>query len=138
MKKFRTEVSWSILGPIFAIYSLTSFFIYISEGYNDITILSLSAGIVVLTLYLIFGISYEIVNDEILKVRAGIYYKIDVPIANIHTIEKTNSILSAPASSLKRIEIKYNKYDSVVISPQHREVFLSELKRINPNIEIRV
>lgn len=136
MKKYRTEVSWKIIGPILAIFSLTIFFIS-QSGANTNEVLILVAAALVLALYLVLGIWYEISDDSILKVRAGVFYNIKVPIEHIHTIEKTNSILSAPASSLDRIELKYNKYDSVIISPRHRDLFIQELLKINPNIQVK-
>lgn len=137
MKKFRTEVSLLVIGPVLAIFVLTMFLIY-QEGGSIQEVLAMLGGTLALSLYLIFGIWYEITNDNILKVRASIFYKIDVPIEKIHTIEKTNSILSAPAASLNRIEIKYNKYDSVIISPNHREMFIQELLKFNPDIEVKL
>jgi hypothetical protein len=137
MKKFRTEVSWKILGPILFIFGITIFLIYKSGGNID-EIFALIGGSLALTLYLVYGISYDISDLHTLKVRAGIFYNINVPIEQIHTIEKTNSILSAPASSLDRIEVKYNKYDSVVISPKNRAEFIQELLKINPNITIKL
>ena len=136
MKKYRTEVSWKIIGPILAIFSLTMFFVYQSGG-NIKEVLALLGGTLALTLYLVLGIWYEITDNYMLKVRAGVFYNINVPIEHIHTIEKTNSILSAPASSLDRIELKYNKYDSVIISPRHRDLFIQELLKINPNIQVK-
>lgn len=137
MKKYRTEVSWKILGPVLLIFSIVMILIYKSGGETK-EVLAFLLGTLAMVLYLIYGIWYEIADDYMLKVRAGVFYKINVPIEHIHTIEKTSSILSAPASSLNRIELKYNKYDSVVISPQHRDLFIQELLKINPNIEVKL
>ncbi len=137
MKKFRTEVSWKIVAPVLVIFSVTMYLIYQSGG-NAEEVIALLGGVLAATMYLVYGISYDMSDGHTLKVRAGLFYKINVPIEHIHTIEKTNSILSAPASSLKRIEIKYNKYDSVVISPKNREEFIQELLKINPNITVKL
>lgn len=137
MKKFSTEVSWKILGPVLLIFSIVMFLIY-QSGAETKEILAFLFGALAVVFYLIYGIRYEIADNYMLKVRAGVFYNINVPIEHIHTIEKTNSILSAPASSLDRIEIKYNKYDSVVISPKHRDFFIQELIKINPNIILKL
>lgn len=137
MKRYRTEISIKILGPVLAVFALTIFLVYKEAGYVH-EILILLGAVLVFSLYIIYGIWYEISDNQFLKVRAGIFYKIDVPIDKIHTIEKTNSILSAPASSMNRIEVKYNKFDSVVISPQHREMFIQDLLNINPNINVKL
>jgi len=46
----------------------------------------------------------------------------------------TNSILSAPALSFDRIEIFYNRFDSIVISPGDNAAFIADLKEINSAI----
>lgn len=138
MKKFRTEVSWKILGPVIIIFSFVMSIIYYSAEANLIEILAILIGFLVLTCYMIFGIWYEIINDSTLRIKAGFFYKIDVPINAIYCIEKTNSILSAPASSLDRIEVKYNTYDSVIISPKNRNDFINELLKINPDITLKI
>lgn len=137
MKKFRTEVSWKVAAPILGIFSLLFFLIYMDGG-NVEELIALFGAILAVTMYLVYGIRYDISDGQTLKVKAGIFYNINVPIEQIHTIEKTNSILSAPASSLDRIEVKYNKYDSVVISPKNRADFIQELLKINPSITIKL
>lgn len=44
-------------------------------------------------------------------------------------------MLSSPALSLDRLEVFYNKFDSVIISPQNKEDFIVALQNINPAIE---
>ena len=46
------------------------------------------------------------------------------------------SAFSAPALSLDRIRITYNKYDEIVVSPKDKKVFLDDLTAINNGIEI--
>ena len=57
-----------------------------------------------------------------------------IDISTIKSIEPTHTILGAPASSLDRLRISYNKYDEVVISPRRKEEFISQLQSINPQI----
>jgi hypothetical protein len=45
--------------------------------------------------------------------------------------------LSAPAPSLRRLEIKYNQWDSVLVSPRDQAGFYQCLMTINPNIQIK-
>lgn len=49
---------------------------------------------------------------------------------------ETKSPLSSPATSLDRLEIMYNKNESIIISPKDRTGFINELKTINPGIEV--
>ncbi|RFZ94720.1 hypothetical protein D0C36_04050 [Mucilaginibacter conchicola] len=89
-----------------------------------------------LTLPMLLNTKYTISNNN-LNVRCGFMININVDIAAITKIEHTRSPLSAPALSLDRLEIFYNKFDSVMISPQDSDNFIAELKNINPVIEVK-
>lgn len=41
-----------------------------------------------------------------------------------------------PSLDTNGLIITYNQYDDVFISPKNRSIFLEELKKINPNIEV--
>ncbi|TSJ43894.1 hypothetical protein FO440_06830 [Mucilaginibacter corticis] len=75
------------------------------------------------------------ITGNILNVHCGFFYNTDIDILSIKSIVETNSMLSAPALSGDRIEIFYNRYDSVVISPPDKMAFISALKIINNGIE---
>jgi len=85
-------------------------------------------------LYLMISIKYEI-NESQLIIHQTMG-KMIIDINTIKSIEPTHSILSAPASSLDRLRISYNKYDDVVISPRRKEEFIQHLLSINPQIEL--
>lgn len=84
--------------------------------------------------YLMASIKYEI-NDSQLIIHQAMG-KMVIDINTIKSIEPTHTILSAPASSLDRLRISYNKYDDVVISPRRKEEFIQHLLSINPQIEL--
>lgn len=65
-------------------------------------------------------------------------YWIKIDIQSIRKICKTSNPISSPALSLDRIEIIYNKYDSLLISPKDKQSFVEDLLKINPNIEVRI
>ena len=44
---------------------------------------------------------------------------------------------SAPANSFDRIEIIYNKFDSIIISPENKQQFIESLLVINPDIKVK-
>lgn len=81
--------------------------------------------------------TYYTILEGTLKVRSGFIINITIDILKITRIEPTNTILSAPALSFDRLEVFYNKYDSVVISPSDKAAFIAKLKEINPGIEVR-
>ena len=95
----------------------------------DICVLAFIAHLFILTYYTISG--------NTLKVRSGFIINITIDIATITKIEPTNTMLSAPALSMDRLEVFYNKYDSVVISPGDKAGFIGRLKEINPGIVVK-
>ncbi len=84
---------------------------------------------------MILNTNYTIKGDGSLRVRCGFLINILIDINTIRKIETTKSVLSSPALSLDRLEVFYNKYDSVMISPQNKDAFVAQLQNINPTIE---
>jgi len=84
----------------------------------------------------IFLFTKYTITGTTLNVKAGFMVNINVDIATIKSITETNSVLSAPANSLDRIEIKYNKYDSVVISPKNKAEFIADVLAINGDVKV--
>ena len=82
----------------------------------------------------LFATTYYTITGNTLKVRCS-FMVINIDIATITKIENTNSVLSAPALSMDRIEVFYNKYDSMVISPGDKAGFITRLKEMNPEIK---
>ena len=41
-----------------------------------------------------------------------------------------------PATALKGLIIKYNKYDEIYISPKTNESFVAEILKLNPEVKI--
>jgi hypothetical protein len=61
-----------------------------------------------------------------------------IDIRTIRKINKTRNPISSPALSLDRIEIIYNKFDSILISPKDKQAFVEELLKINPDIVVKI
>ncbi|WP_081604145.1 PH domain-containing protein [Paenibacillus shenyangensis] len=53
----------------------------------------------------------------------------------MHSIQPSHQIISSPALSLERLEIRYNT-QNILISPEQKNKFIQELVRINPHIHI--
>lgn len=80
---------------------------------------------------------YEIDGTN-LTIRGGFVRYQKIPVQTVQKIVETNNPLSAPAFSLDRIEIFYNKFDSVLISPKDKKGFIVHLKKLNPEIEVKL
>ena len=88
-----------------------------------------------LLLFMLANIKYVITESQlIIDQSLGKWGKEVIDISAIKSIEPTHTILSAPASSLDRLRISYNKYDDIIISPRRKEEFIRQLQSINPQI----
>ena len=90
----------------------------------------------VLVIPMILNTNYTITDNLTLRVKCGLFVNMVIDIDSIRKIEYTRSVLSSPALSMDRIEIFYNKFDSVIVSPDKKLEFIAELQSINPAIEI--
>lgn len=82
--------------------------------------------------YLFFNIRYKIENEN-LSISRGF----NIDIKTIRKISETYNPISSPAASIDRLEIMYNKYDTVLVSPKDKKGFINSLLEINPNIEVK-
>ncbi|MCK0144587.1 PH domain-containing protein [Arenibacter sp. F26102] len=85
----------------------------------------------------IFLFTYYEVDDSLLRIKSGFLINRSIQISAITKIEATNNPISAPATSLDRLEIFYNTYESVIISPKEKRGFIAHLMQLNPNIQDR-
>jgi len=72
-------------------------------------------------------IKYELQADLLLIQSGMIKYR--VRYSDIELIEPTRNPLSSPAMSLDRLKIVYGKRKMILISPNDRMAFLSEIKK---------
>ena len=124
-------------------FSLIIFSLILVLGILLLTKGSIS-GFIILILLLIFFIylytstRYIITNDERLIINCGFLVHEEMDIKSILTIASTRTLLAAPAFSFDRIIISDNYFQSIVISPVDRDVFLQKLLMINPEIAIKI
>jgi hypothetical protein len=87
-------------------------------------------------IHLLTNTYYEI-EGNLLTIRSGIIYKKSIEVSRIRKITETNNPLSAPAASLDRLAIMYDKWSTVLISPENKEQFIAHLQQLNSAIEVR-
>jgi len=109
-------------------------FMLVKGLWFGVAIILLTAG---LPLSIFTRTYYEIKADKLL-VTCGFLFHQTIPIAQIRSIQPTRNIISSPALSLDRQEIKYGKFDFVIISlkDEDKADFYEALKKINPQISI--
>lgn len=105
---------------------------------KDLVIFAIMLGAFSLIMYLLYDTNYTISQGN-LKVHSGFIVNKNIPISEIISIKKTDSILSAPAASLTdRIEVFYGNSKSIVISPIDKQGFVKELLKQNSDIKIEI
>jgi hypothetical protein len=80
--------------------------------------------------YLLAATRYTITSHDLLIVCGP--FRQRLPLASIVSIMPSHNPLSSPALSLDRLEIRYGKFDSVLISPADKTGFLAALHQLNP------
>ncbi|MES2795782.1 MAG: PH domain-containing protein [Bacteroidota bacterium] len=140
--KSKVDISFTILTTLPLLICLI-----IGFNQNELSsaITSIAVCLIALAFFvhLYFSTFYTIINNKLL-VKSSFLLNYSIDIQSIKKIEKSDSWEKAPALSLDRLEIKYNEepavrydfYDSVIISPENKEEFIEDLLKINPQIEV--
>ncbi|MBN8652284.1 MAG: PH domain-containing protein [Cytophagales bacterium] len=134
MKRFYSKIGLEVVIPIGVILGVTGTMMVIQKAWPGIAILLITLLFIV---HLITTTFYQIEGGK-LRIKSGFIINKLIAIDSIRKIQKSNSLFSSPAASLDRLEVFYNKYDSVLISPKYKQEFLAELRKINPTIEINI
>jgi hypothetical protein len=132
-KTFKSKIDIAILIPLLAI--LISGGIYLVFCNIIIGAIAVALAIAFL-IYLYIDTSYQVTDDKILKIKSGFLYNQEIYIKSIKRVSPTKSHRASPALSSDRLEIRYNRYGRVIISPNHQSEFIKELKEVNPRIRV--
>ncbi|WP_041259597.1 PH domain-containing protein [Fibrella aestuarina] len=92
---------------------------------------------IVFVAHVIMTTYYQISGNE-LTIKAGFVFNKTVDITTIRRVVSTRNILSAPATSLDRLELVYNRYDSVLIFPSDKAGFIKDLLAVKADIEVKL
>lgn len=133
MKIYKSKIGYLIL-LIFIFFIGFTIFSMALKGFVW-TIFLVNSFVLIFLFNSTFNTKY-IINKKILSIKGGLLYKMKIDISSIKKIEESRSLLSSPAPSLDRLEILYNKYDSILISPKEKEDFINEILKINPDVRV--
>lgn len=130
---YKSEISPWIFVPFFGVFT----FVLVIFIYNKIWFgVLFLVPILLFVIHMLLNTNYT-VADSFLKIRCGSFNQI-VDISTIKKITETNNPISSPATSLDRLEIAYNKWDRVIISPSNKMEFIAHLLKLNPTIVIKM
>ncbi len=133
MKIYTSKIGYLVI-LIFIFFIGFTLFSIVLKGFVW-TIFLVNSFVLMFLFNITFSIKY-IINDKILIIKGGLLYRMKIDISSIKKIEESRSLLSSPAPSLDRLEIIYNKYDSILISPKEKEDFINEILKINPDVRV--
>jgi hypothetical protein len=131
---YKSKISPVLIIPVIILIGGVSVVSIVDKIWAGLTINLLVGGFI----GQMFWTTYYTISGNNLNVRCGFFYNINIEVSKIRLIVETNSVLSAPALSLERLEMFYNKWDSVVISPPHKMDFIAHLKSLNSDIEVKL
>jgi len=140
-KVYRSRVSVLLIGFVLAIFVPIIILIFQKIVISALVIV---CGSLLFMLLILFGIRY-IISGNILYLKMWFIQTGSVKIDDIISVERSYNLLSAPASSLKRLCINIDVYhtniwdylrkpDFWLISPVREQEFIEDLITINPNI----
>ena len=132
MKVYKSKIGYGLVLFIAIVLGVSSYPI-IKEG--------LWKGLwpIVLTILFfvyVFRNTRYIINGDTLQVQCGVFMNKSYAINQIAKIRETNNPISAPATSMDRLEVSMHNGKSVIISPKKKQAFIDHLKRLNPQIRV--
>ena len=101
---------------------------------NLAVVVAVSVPPAAITIWLFRTTDYTITEPDLL-IRSG-PVRWTVPLASIHSVRPTRSLLSAPALSTDRLEIRYGTWGVVVISPEDKRAFAIAIRARVPSVDV--
>ncbi len=132
VKTFNTKIGVEFLVPLLLILGYLLYELMIKFSISGLLILLLLFSFFA---YIFLSTKY-IIRDKTLEVKCGFFLNQLINIDTIQKVKDVTDLFAAPATSIFRIEIKYNDNESIVISPKNKHDFIQLLLNINPRIEI--
>lgn len=98
-------------------------------------------GVVIIFLVMIFVLhvfltTWYDIKGNLLRIKCGFLIDKEINIHEIAVVRETFNPLSAPATSLDRLEIRLQGKDSILVSPKDKSKFIRELLAVKPGIEV--
>lgn len=131
MFTYRAKPGIKFILPVAIILSGFGFIVVYNKIWIGLVIIFILASFIT---HMLLTTYYQI-EDRVVRIKSGFLFNKTIPIESIRKITGTKNDPDPAATSAGRLEIMYNKNDSIVISPKDKMGFLNELKNKNPGIE---
>ena len=135
-KKYSSKVSYGLLIVAFIVFFSPLIFNLIKSGTN-LTMILMALFLMLLfgfITHMFFKTEYTIEENK-LKIKCGFFAYKPIDINDMKEISKSTNMISSPAASFDRIEIKYGKFEELIISPKDKFEFAKYLTNLNPKIK---
>jgi membrane-bound ClpP family serine protease len=132
MTTFKSKIGIEFVLPIVLVLGFVLFMGLISGPAWAAVFIS---GIILLLIGYLFLSTRYVVQDHFLIIQVGFLYRKKIDIRDITRVRNSRNPLSAPATSIDRLVIRYGKFGFELISPKDKSGFIQLLKSINPGIE---
>ena len=131
---YKSKIDIGLMFPIFMVlFGVGILMVFIRAWAGLVIILLLMTFII----HMLLTTQYKIIGNT-LRIKSGIFVNKSVSINTIRKITETTSILSSPANSLDRLELRYNKFERIIISPKDKAGFIQTLSELNQSIEVQL
>ena len=132
-KTFKSKVDLLVLLPVLLLIISAEAYLLSNKIFTGAIAVGVLAAFVV---YTCIDTLYVVTRDDKLKIKSGFLYNREIYIRSIKKVKETRDHAPSPALSFDRLEISYNRYGRVVVSPNNKSEFIRELKEVNPRIRI--
>lgn len=130
---FRSKISvWFTISVVLPL-GFAVVMAFLDPWYVSLTMLP----VLILSVPIYFRTFYKIQNINQLNVVCGLFYNKTFSIDDIVSLRPSSNVMSSPALSLDRLEIRFRDKKTVLISPVKPDQFIALLCSINPAIEVR-
>ena len=132
-KTFKSKIDLLLLIPLSVILIAAAVYVI----YNKVVIGEILVGLfAAFIIYIWADTFYTVTDDDKLKIKSGFLFEQEIYIKSIKKVRPVKHRRTSPALSSDRLEISYNRYGRVVVSPNNQSEFIKELKEVNPRIRI--
>lgn len=130
---YKSGISWGLVTFIALVILLCYLFILFLLPWIGVILLLITTVFIVD----VFVNTRYTIEGKTLRVQCGIFYKTQFDIERITTISKSTSLESSPAASMNRIQLRFSKRQTLIISPRQQQAFIDHLLSINPHIVVK-
>jgi Bacterial PH domain len=114
---YKSKIGWEFF-VLFAVILTPQ---VVLSFFNSVTIYGVLV-LLVIALFIVFTFNKTmyVIDGACLTVKSSVFYKKVIAIKTIRKVVETRNPISSPAASLDRLEVYFDKFDSVIISPKKK------------------